>query len=91
MIDPLIKILKKRIGDDAEILYYMDDLKASMSTIGTAQTVHEIVKKYASSVGMVINNKKSAIQLNTEKNPFRSLSKKYQEWMRLHISTWALK
>ena len=66
MIDPLVKIRKKRTGNDAEILYYMDDLKASMSTIGEAQTVHETVKQYAQSVGMVINTKKSAIQLNTE-------------------------
>ena len=65
-IDPLVKILKKLLGDDAEILYYMDDLKASMSAIETAQKVHETVKKYAASVGMVINNKKSAIQLNIE-------------------------
>ena len=66
MIDPLIKIVNKRIGNDAEILYYTDDLKASMSTIRAAQTVHDTVKPYASSVGMVINTKKSAIQLNTE-------------------------
>ena len=64
VIDPLVKILKKRTGNDAEILNYMDDLKASMSTIGAAQTVHETLKQYAQSVGMVINTKKSAIQLN---------------------------
>ena len=33
MIDPLIKILKRGVGDETEILYYMDDLKASMSSI----------------------------------------------------------
>ena len=66
IIDPLIKILKKRLGERAEILYYTDDLKASMGCIQTAQTVHETVKKYASSVGMVINAKKSAIQLSFE-------------------------
>ena len=66
LIDPLIKIVKKRIGNDAEIMYYVDDLKASMSTIGASQTVHKTVKQYASSVGMVINTKKSAIQLNFE-------------------------
>ena len=66
MIDPLIKIIKTRLGDRVEIMYYMDDLKASMTSIGTAKTVHGIVKKYAASVGMVINNKKSAIQLTTE-------------------------
>ena len=65
-IDPLVKILKKRTGNDAEILYYMDDLKASMTSIGAAQTVHDTVKQYAQSVGMVINHKKSAIQLNTK-------------------------
>ena len=66
MIDPLIKIIKTRLGDQVEILYYMDDLKASMTSITTAKTVHQIVKKYAALVGMVINNKKSAIQLNFE-------------------------
>ena len=44
----------------------MDDLKASMSSIETAEAIHEIVKRYAASVGMAINNKKSAIQLNVE-------------------------
>ena len=63
MIDPLIKILKRRLGDRVEVLFYMDDLKASMTDIQTARTVHEAVKKYAASVGMVINNKKRAIQL----------------------------
>ena len=29
MIDPLIKILKTRLGDRVEVLYSMDDLKAS--------------------------------------------------------------
>ena len=33
MIDPLIKIVKKNVGERVEILYYMDDLKASMSNI----------------------------------------------------------
>ena len=49
-----------------EILYYLDDLKTSMTNIQTAQTVHDIVKRYAASIGMVINNKKCAIQLNVE-------------------------
>ena len=44
----------------------MDDLNVSTTTIEVAQVIHEIVKKYAASVGMVINNKKSAIQLNVE-------------------------
>ena len=58
--------MKRRLGDRAEILYYMDDLKASMRDVETAQAVHETVKKYAMSVGIVIYNKKSAIQLNVE-------------------------
>ena len=29
MIDPLIKIMKARVGEQAEILYYMDDMKVS--------------------------------------------------------------
>ena len=66
MIDPLIKILKKRLGSDVEILYYINDLKASMTNIQTAQSVHDIVKKYVDSIGMVINLKKCAIQLNVE-------------------------
>ena len=65
-IDPLIKLMKKKLGEKVEILYYMDDLKASMTSIGTAERVNEIVKRYAAAVGMVINNKKSAIQLNIE-------------------------
>ena len=65
-IDPLIKILNRRVGENAQILYYMDDLKASMTNIQTAQTVHDIVKGYAASVGMVINKKKRAIQLTIE-------------------------
>ena len=64
MIDPLIKIIKKRLGDEVEILYYMDDLKASATSIEAAKAVHETVKKFAACVGMVINTKKSAIQLN---------------------------
>ena len=66
MIDPLIKILKRQLGDSAEIINYMDDLKASMTTIREAQAVHDVVKSYANAVWMVINNKKSAIQLNIE-------------------------
>ena len=31
MIDPLIKIMKKQVGDRVQILYDMDDLKASMT------------------------------------------------------------
>ena len=66
MIDPLIKILKWRLGDRVQVLYYMDDLKASMDNTETARIVHQIVKSYAASVGMVINTKKSAIQLDNE-------------------------
>ena len=32
MIDPLIKMLKKGVGEKAEILYYIDDLKVSTYT-----------------------------------------------------------
>ena len=66
MIDPLIKITKTQLGDRVEVLYYMDDLKVSMTNIETAQRVRRIVKRYAASVGMVINAKKSAIQLNMD-------------------------
>ena len=62
----MIKILKNKVGDRVEILYYMDDLKASMTNIETTQRVHGIGKRYAVAVGMVINNKKSAIQMNVE-------------------------
>ena len=37
MIDPLIKIIKNRVGDRAENLYFMDDLKASMTNIQTSK------------------------------------------------------
>ena len=43
----------------------MDDLKASATSIEASQTVHETVE-FASCFGMVINTKKSAIQLNAE-------------------------
>ena len=66
MIDSLIKIVNKKLGNKVQILYYMDDLKVSTSSIPTAQTVHVTVKKNAQSVGMMINNKKSAIQMNVE-------------------------
>ena len=52
--------------DRAEKLYYMDDLKVSVTNIDITQTAHRIVKRNAQSVGMVINHKKSAIQLNVE-------------------------
>ena len=66
MIDPLIKVMKTRLGDRVEIIYYMDDLKASTDNVETARAVHVIVKKYSLSVGMVINNKKSAIQMDVD-------------------------
>ena len=66
MIDPLIKVIKRNLGDRVEVLYYMDDLKASATDVEIAQHVHRIVKRYANAVGMVINNKKCAIQLNFE-------------------------
>ena len=42
MIDPLIKILKTQLGDRVEVLYYMDDLKASTDNLETARKVHRI-------------------------------------------------
>ena len=62
MIDPLIKVMKTQLGDRVEILYNMDDLNVSSDNIETAHAVHGVVKKYALSVGMVIN-KKSALQM----------------------------
>ena len=44
----------------------MDDLKVSVTNVQAAKQVHNTVKEYATSVGMVINNKKCAIQLNVE-------------------------
>lgn len=57
MIDPLIMILKRSLGDRVEVLYCMDDLNASVTSIATAEIVHETVRKYAEAVGMVINSK----------------------------------
>ena len=37
-----------------------------MRDIETALTVHGVMKRYTQSVGMVINHKKSAIQLNVK-------------------------
>ena len=67
----------------------MDDLNASMTSIETAETLHEIVKNHALLVGMVINTKKSAIQLNIEttlKSPFR----RSKEWTRRRTGILAL-
>ena len=57
MIDQLIKILKMRLGARVQILYYMDDLKESVSNIEIADNVDMIVKRYATSIGMVVNKK----------------------------------
>ena len=84
MIDPLIKIIKTQLGDQVEILYYMDDLKASTNNIETAQTIHDIVKKYAASIGMVINTKKSAIELTVK----TELPESLQDMPRLNEETY---
>ena len=65
LLDPLIKVIKRRVGGRAEVLYNMDSLKASVADVEIARTVHGIVKKNAQSI-VVINTKKSAIQLNVE-------------------------
>ena len=85
-IDPLIKIAKKRLGDRVEVLYSMDDKKASVSGVGMAQTVHEIVKKCGASVGMVLNTKKGSIQLNVE-TPLPQSLQDILDWMRRPTST----
>ena len=66
MIDSLIIILKGAVGDRAEILNNMDDLKVSMDSTETAQKVNDRVRTYSMAVGMVRNSKKSAIQLSVE-------------------------
>ena len=58
MIDPLIKIMTKMLGNQGEVLYSMNDPNVSMSSIPTAQTIHQTEKENAQSVGMVINAKK---------------------------------
>ena len=45
MIDPLIKIMKNRVGDRVQVLNYIDDLKASTTNVETAQRIHGIVKE----------------------------------------------
>ena len=62
----------------------MDDLKASTDNTETARTVLDVVKRYAASVGIVINNKKSAIQLNAE----MPLPESLQEIPRLDETTY---
>ena len=62
----------------------MDDLKTSVGDIETAKNIHGIVKRYAAAVGMVINNKKSAIQLNIE----TPLPESLQEIPRLDETTY---
>ena len=66
MIYPIVKTMKLRVSDGEGIFYHMDDLKASMTIIQMAQTIHETVKEYTLSVGMVIKSKKSTIQLSVE-------------------------
>ena len=44
----------------------MDDVKASTTSIGTAEMLHEIMRNHASSVWMLINAKKSAILMKIE-------------------------
>ena len=84
MIDPLIDMIKTRLGDRVEVLCYMNDLTASTDNVETTRTIHSIVKRYAASVGMVINTKKSAIQLNV-KTP---LPESLQEIPRLDETTY---
>ena len=62
----------------------MDDLKASMTSIKTAEKVHAMVKRYAEAVGMVVNNKKSAIQLNIQ----TPLPESLQDIPRLDVITY---
>ena len=50
----------------SRIPVYMDDPKASCEGLEKAMQVHETVKRYAASVGMVVNKKKCAIQLKVE-------------------------
>ena len=83
IIDPLIKIIKKRLGGEVKFLNYMDDLKASATGVEAAQAVHETLKKFAACVGMVMNAKKCAIQLNVE----TPLSESLQEIPRLDKTT----
>ena len=84
MIDQLIKIIKRNLGDRVEVLYDMDDLKASVTDVEIAQHVHRIVKSYSAAVGIVINNKKCAIQLNYE----TPLPESLQEIPRLDEATY---
>ena len=67
-----------------EILYYMDDLKATTEDIQNAETVHNIVKRYASSVGIVVNVKNSAIRLKVE----TPLQKSLQDIPRMDDTTY---
>ena len=84
MIDPLIKIIKRNLGDRVEVLYDMDDIKASVMDVENVQRVHRIVKRYTAAVGMVINNMKYAIQLNFE----TPLPESFQDIPRLDKTTY---
>ena len=42
--------VKKSVGDRVEVLNYMDDLKASMSCVETAQNIHQNVKQHTVAV-----------------------------------------
>ena len=80
MIDPLIKVMKNDVGDYTEVLFYMDDLKASMRDIETAEEDHETAKRYVDDVGLVINQKR-AIQLNSQTHLSESL-RDIPDWMK---------
>ena len=76
--------MKTRVGDGVDVLYYMDDLKESTSDIKIVHSVHDIMKRYSASVGMVINTKKSPTQLRIE----QPLPESLQEIPRLDEMTY---
>ena len=69
-----------------EVLYYVDDPKASMANVQIAKTVHDIVKNYASSFGMVISKRLPSSR--TSNNHCPSLSMISRGWTMLHTNIW---
>ena len=65
-VDPLIKMLKKKHGENIEMMHYRDDLKIRINNIETRKEVYEKIKRMRRGTGMVLNIKKSGIDVEEE-------------------------
>ena len=60
-VDPLTEIMKRKYGNEIEILYSIDDLKIRVNDMETAKDVYLMMKRLCQSTGMVLNIKKNGI------------------------------